>query len=109
MTEDERTLVINTAFALRGEVTPDLIAVSAAMAGDRITLKFMFDGPPSEDDIERCQCIGTVVVSHYLTARITEEIVHAAEPLQNLQPGDILVYQRAPRARGLTPSISAIS
>lgn len=82
MHSDDVQLRVSAQIALLGEVTPNMRCVSCEMTGNKITVKFVFDGEISEADIERAGEIGTEIVAAFSgCVFIEEQVVRLDRPL----------------------------
>jgi hypothetical protein len=74
-------LMLSTQRALLFAVPPSLRAVTCGWQGTEVKLRFIFDGPISEDDQERAQIIGTEVIGDFPPPwTIAEEIERLDHP-----------------------------
>ncbi len=71
-------------FAQRGllfAVPPNLSALTCGSSGTNVSVRFVFDGPISEDDEESARIVGTEVISGFPSPwTLTEEIVRLDYP-----------------------------
>lgn len=71
-------------FAQRGllfAAPPNLRAMTCGWSGTNISVRFVFDGPISEDDEESARIVGTEVISAFPSPwTLTEEIVRLDYP-----------------------------
>ncbi|WP_292066205.1 hypothetical protein [Brevundimonas sp. UBA7664] len=71
-------------FAQRGllfAVPPSLRAMTCGWSGTTVNVRFVFDGPISEDDKESARIVGTEVVAGFPSPwTLTEEIVRLDYP-----------------------------
>ena len=51
--------------ALLGEISARLRAVVFSIAGRELDIRFYFDGPISEEDIESASCVETEIIADY--------------------------------------------
>ena len=59
--------------ALIGAVTPNLAAVTCGLRDNTILIQAYFDGPVTEEDIERIQVVGTEVIADFPEPFLIEE------------------------------------
>lgn len=79
VTHDKLMLAVRG--ALLGAVSASLRAVACGWTGERITLRFVFDGPITEEDEEDMRVVGTGVVANFpAPLAIAEEIVRVDHP-----------------------------
>ena len=58
-------LLLSAQRALLGQIPPSLRAVTAEVSGTEVRLRFVFDGPISEDDMDSAQFTGTEVIADF--------------------------------------------
>ncbi|HYC74661.1 hypothetical protein [Brevundimonas sp.] len=74
-------LMVSTQRALLFAVPPSLRAVTCGWQGTEVKLRFIFDGPISEDDQEGAQIVGTEVIADFPSPwTIAEEIERLDHP-----------------------------
>jgi hypothetical protein len=96
MTQSKRaTLLLSVQRALTGIITPHMRGVICSLVNDQITLYFIFDGAPAEEDVERCSLAGTEVAADFAREPLDFEIIirPVPEPMDDLASGD-WVYRR---------------
>jgi hypothetical protein len=64
--------------ALWGEVSDSLRSVQFRAVGDRIELRFFFEGNPGDDDQEALGFVGAEVAADFADATVSEEAVSTA-------------------------------
>ena len=65
MNDNKSTLRFSIQRALLGEVTENLIAVTAGVKDSKILIRFYFDEDATESELERVSCIGGEVISDF--------------------------------------------
>jgi hypothetical protein len=58
-------LLLSVQRALLGVIPPSLRAVTAEASGTEVRLRFVFDGPIDEDDLDSAHIAGTEVVADF--------------------------------------------
>lgn len=77
----EAEVTLSLTRALLGSVPACLRSVSFGLDGDWIRIRFLFDGPISEDDTEGAQIVGTEVIADFHAPwRVSEEILRVDYP-----------------------------
>jgi hypothetical protein len=85
-------LCLSAQRALLGNVFSALRAVTCGWEGRTIILRFIIDGPVSEDDEETCRTVGTEIIADFAspapgTWKIDEQIIRldSPQPIDNLR------------------------
>lgn len=63
VTQRHCEVLLSVQLALLGEVTPNLRAVTVEFGDGTIIVESLFDGPPSEDELEGMACAETEVLA----------------------------------------------
>jgi hypothetical protein len=93
-----RTLCWSVPAALVGEVTPNLVSVTAGVDGNTIRVIFYYDGPPSDDDIETARVATTEVIADFPPQEgwmIAEDFYDVRERPE--RPLDMVLFKRRPQ------------
>lgn len=74
-------VLLSTQRALLGAVPASLRAVTCGWTDEKITLRFIFDGPIDGNDEEEMQVVGTEVVADFLAPMsVAEEVIRVDYP-----------------------------
>lgn len=90
------TLILSFNRAMLGEVPWALRRITTKMEKKVIKVKFVFDGPISDEDKDSAGCIAGMVVGDFPQHTIDEEYIRIDEPQAIPHPGDDwrVVFQR---------------
>ena len=82
MTVDEGRLrlLLGMQVALLGMITPQIRGITCGWIDNAITLKFLYDGPYSEDDEEDCEDVVTEIMSHFPEHQVELQMLELQAP-----------------------------
>lgn len=92
-------LLIFTQRALLFAVPPSLRAVTCGWEGTKVTLRFLFDGPISEDDAESARIVGTEVVAGFPAPWTVCEEIERVDCPADLRPAALPLWVYARKER----------
>ncbi len=70
--------------ALLGEVTENLIVLSAGIKGSKILIRANFDEDATESELNSISCVGTEVIADF--SKGTVAVVHTHPPRASVRP-----------------------
>lgn len=77
---DRASLVLSANRALWGEISAAVRAVYIREIDNEVQLRFIMDGPISEEDKESISCVGAEVIASFPEHRISESAVRLDPP-----------------------------
>jgi hypothetical protein len=80
--------------ALLGEISPRLRAVVFSIAGRELDIRFYFDGPISDEDIESASCVETEIIADYEAEDIITVRCIRLDAPETIADAGVWVYQR---------------
>jgi len=94
MTEENKSLILNSLNALLGEITPCLRSVSVELREKKIVWQCLFDSDATEDDFELLSSASTELIADYDWTYKLEEIIKCVPFPQNMKHLENLIYLR---------------
>jgi hypothetical protein len=84
--------------ALVGEVTPNLVSVTAGVDGKTVRVVFYYDGPPSDDDVETGRLATTEIIAAFPPKEgwmIEDDFYNVRDRPE--EPLDLVLFKRRPQ------------
>jgi len=92
--ETQTQLKLSIQSALLGEVTNDLVAVTACLKDQHIVLRFYYDKAIESDEIERAGAIGGEVIADFSAEYTIEEEVRQCTSRSDIEVLDFFAFLR---------------
>lgn len=80
--------------ALLGNIINNIRAISALLDGDKITLKFFYDGIISEDDEENASIVKTEIIADLDDSSVVHTVVTRLDYPEPIKSNGYLLYLR---------------